>query len=769
MQRAYYRPIGQVFLLIFWTLSLIAAGLLLYTARQIVIAALVGVGAGVLITPAIDIMKEKFRIPRGVGAVLLLISGTSVVALFSYILAGLVSQQFQSLITRAPTIFSTLKAKVETLAATEHWILDQINKFDFGSSAQTALGTLFQGVQLGVTFVVFMVLVTVIAIYLAINSNSYFRGLILLFPAYLRPRATEVFVGIAGALRRWFKGQLLVMSSVGVIMTTAFWVIGIEYWLLFGLLTALLDIIPYVGPIAALVLTSIVTLGTQSDKIFWVVGSFLLIQQIEGHILVPVIMRERVQLPETPLIILMLILGQWFGILGLLVAPSLLAITRTILVMIYIPKMNQKNRSARARKRWSDRSKKKSGVNVIYGSSLRYDSRIGKTMWELTAQELQHYSRHILIKKFGVENQKKLKAARVLCVGAGGLGSSAALYLGAAGVGTLGIVDNDQVECSNLQRQIIHGYSTIGHAKAESARERIHDLNPWVEVKCYSERLTATNSKQILFYYDIIIDGSDNFPTRYLINDYCVLEKKIHIYGSVFQFTGSATVFRSDRGVGGGGAGGPCYRCLYPEPPKADLVSPCQEAGVLGVLPGMIGMIQATEAIKLITGMGDPLIGRLLHYDALAMHFREFLIEKNPLCKICGLKPEIFDLVDYDESLCYQMSKGDLNKPVEERISPKELDLRLKSDRPPLLLDVREPSEYEIANLKAKLIPLGEILNRLDEIPNDREIVVYCHHGIRSRHCIGMLRSAGFTNTLLNLEGGIDRWSREVDTSVPRY
>jgi molybdopterin/thiamine biosynthesis adenylyltransferase/rhodanese-related sulfurtransferase len=344
-------------------------------------------------------------------------------------------------------------------------------------------------------------------------------------------------------------------------------------------------------------------------------------------------------------------------------------------------------------------------------------------------------------------------------VGAGGLGSPAALYLAAAGVGTLGLVEFDVVDRSNLQRQILHATSGIGTPKIDSARARLRDINPHVHVEPFAVRLTSANALDILRDFDVVIDGSDNFPTRYLVNDACVLLDKPNVYGAVFRFDGQASVFHAARG--------PCYRCLYAEPPPPDLVPSCAEGGVLGVLPGIIGSIQALEAIKLIVGFGEPLIGRLLLFDGRKLQFRELALEKDPACPVCGPRPTVTSLIDY-EAFC-GMGEGGKGKREGVEISARELD-RERSSKPALaLIDVRERSEAEIASIAgARLIPLRELPGRIVELPADAEIVTYCHHGQRSLKAREILKGAGFTN-VRSLAGGIDAWAREVDPEVPRY
>jgi len=375
----------------------------------------------------------------------------------------------------------------------------------------------------------------------------------------------------------------------------------------------------------------------------------------------------------------------------------------------------------------------------------------------LSHEELLRYSRHLTLPDVGLAGQSKLKRARVLLVGAGGLGSPAGLYLAAAGVGTIGIVDFDLVDRSNLQRQILHGTSAIGTPKTESARARLRDINPHVTVETFAERLTSANALDILRGFDLIIDGSDNFPTRYLINDACVLLRRPNVYGAVFRFDGQVSVFDATRG--------PCYRCLYAEPPPPDLVPSCAEGGVLGVVPGIIGSLQALEAIKLIVGLGEPLIGRLVLFEGRRMQFRELALEKDPECPVCGAHPSVTELIDY-EAFC---GVGNQESGNGVEISARDLQ-RERAHKPNLLLlDVREPREAEIAHIDgARLIPLRELPERLAELPGHAEIVTHCHHGQRSLRAREILVGAGFHN-VRSLAGGIDAWSREVDSGVPRY
>lgn len=377
----------------------------------------------------------------------------------------------------------------------------------------------------------------------------------------------------------------------------------------------------------------------------------------------------------------------------------------------------------------------------------------------LSHEELLRYSRHLTLPDVGLEGQAKLHAARVLLVGAGGLGSPAALYLAAAGVGTLGLVDFDVVDRSNLQRQILHGTSGIGTSKLDSARERLRDINPHVQVETFAARLTSANALEMFRGFDIIVDGSDNFPTRYLVNDACVLLGKPDVYGSVFRFDGQASVFYAKQG--------PCYRCLYADPPPPDLVPSCAEGGVLGVLPGIIGSIQALETIKLIVGVGETLVGRLLLFDGRKLHFRELTLEKDSDCPVCGTHPTVTSLIDY-EAFC---GVGDGGRGIGDGTEIAPIDLKKEWTRNPSLvvLDVREPHEAAIARIAGtRLIPLAELPGRLDELDGRAEIVTHCHHGIRSMKALEILRGAGFSK-VRSLQGGIDAWSVAVDPEVPRY
>jgi adenylyltransferase/sulfurtransferase len=384
------------------------------------------------------------------------------------------------------------------------------------------------------------------------------------------------------------------------------------------------------------------------------------------------------------------------------------------------------------------------------------------TLPELSREEILRYSRHLLIPEVGLEGQRKLKAASILVVGTGGLGSPVALYLAAAGIGRLGLVDFDVVDRTNLQRQVIHGTATVGMLKVESARQRLLDLNPDIQVDTYNEPFTSENAFRIAEGYDIILDGTDNFPTRYLTNDLCVLTGKPNVYGSIFRFDGQVSVFDAKRG--------PCYRCLFPEPPPPGLVPSCAEGGVLGILPGTVGTLQATEALKLILGIGDPLIGKLLLYNALDMSFDFVKLKKNPNCKVCGPNPTVTTLIDYYEfcgvpGLDHETGSAG----ADWDISAPSLAERLAQPNPPLLLDVREPHELAISAIQgAKLIPLGQLASRLSELDTAQEMVVFCKAGTRSARALELLVTAGFRK-VKNLEGGINAWAEEVDTSLPVY
>src|SRR5208282_1343210 len=378
---------------------------------------------------------------------------------------------------------------------------------------------------------------------------------------------------------------------------------------------------------------------------------------------------------------------------------------------------------------------------------------------ELTKDELSRYSRHLILPEVGEEGQRRLKAARVLCVGTGGLGSPLALYLAAAGVGTLGLVDFDVVDASNLQRQIIHSTADIGRKKLDSAEEKLKALNPELNVQKHDTLLSSANALDILKDYDVIADGTDNFPTRYLVNDACVLLGKPNAYGSIFRFEGQASVFATKDG--------PCYRCLYPEPPPPGLVPSCAEGGVLGILPGLIGVIQATETIKLILGQGDSLAGRLLLVDALGMKFRELKLRKNPDCPACGTHRTITELIDYDQFCGIRGQEEPAGNDV-PAISVEELKKKLDAKADIFILDVREPHEYQICNLKGYLIPLGDLPKRVNELDSSREIVTHCKMGGRSAKAVNFLRRAGFTK-VSNLTGGILAWADRIDPKMPKY
>ncbi len=381
----------------------------------------------------------------------------------------------------------------------------------------------------------------------------------------------------------------------------------------------------------------------------------------------------------------------------------------------------------------------------------------------LSPAEVLRYSRHLIMPEVAMAGQKRLKAARVLLIGAGGLGSPLGMYLAAAGVGTLGLVDFDVVDVTNLQRQVLHGTKDVGRPKLESARDRLADLNPEVRVEPYETRLTSENALELVRAYDVIVDGTDNFPTRYLVNDACVLAGKPNVYGSIFRFEGQATVFWAGHG--------PCYRCLYPEPPPPGLVPSCAEGGVLGILPGVVGLLQATEVVKLLLGAGEPLLGRLLLFDALRMRFRELRIKASPECPVCGPTPTIRELLDY-EQFC------GVGRPAPgpegagaavASITPPDLEARLTRGDPVVLVDVRNAPEWEICHLpEARLLPLPELPARVHELSSADELVVYCKTGVRSAQAVEFLQTAGFRK-LAHLAGGIDRWAVEVDPTVPRY
>jgi len=380
---------------------------------------------------------------------------------------------------------------------------------------------------------------------------------------------------------------------------------------------------------------------------------------------------------------------------------------------------------------------------------------------ELSREEVLRYSRHLMIPEVGLEGQRKLKAASVLLVGTGGLGSPIALYLAAAGVGRIGLVDYDIVDSSNLQRQVIHATSRIDKLKVESARRQMLDLNPYIQVETFNEVFNAQNAGPISSSYDILVDGSDNFPTRYLLNDLAVFTGKPYIYGSIFRFEGQVSVFDARRG--------PCYRCLFPEPPPPGLVPSCAEGGVFGVLPGTIGTLQATEVIKLILGIGEPMIGKLLLYDALDTSIQIVKLRKNPACKVCGESPQITELIDY-EAFCGVPARDDhqgISTPWDT--GPQELAARLKQDVPPILIDVREPVEQQISSLPGSLsLPLSQLNLHLAELDPSREYVLFCRTGVRSLQAIQIMHTAGFKN-LQNLRGGINAWAKQVDTGMFQY
>ncbi len=379
---------------------------------------------------------------------------------------------------------------------------------------------------------------------------------------------------------------------------------------------------------------------------------------------------------------------------------------------------------------------------------------------KLSKEEVQRYSRHLIMPEVGLEGQLKLKRARVLTIGTGGLGAPLGLYLAAAGVGHLGLVDFDVVDASNLQRQVTFTTADVGKAKSEAARARLSALNPAIEIISYETRLTSENALDLFRDYDIIVDGTDNFPTRFLVNDACLLLGKPNVYGSIFRFEGQATVF--------GYPGGPCYRCLYPEPPPPGLVPSCAEGGVLGVLPGIVGSIQAMETIKLILDAGDPLVGRLLLFDALAMRFRELKLKKNPECPLCGAHRSINQLIDYEEFCGIRGEEAPAMTDGIPEITATELKARQDRGDKLFILDVREPHEYQICNLNGKLIPLGELPRRVNELDSSVEMVVHCRSGKRSADAIHFLQTAGFKK-LWNLKGGVLAWADEVDPRMPKY
>jgi len=383
-------------------------------------------------------------------------------------------------------------------------------------------------------------------------------------------------------------------------------------------------------------------------------------------------------------------------------------------------------------------------------------------MTTLSNDEILRYSRHLIMPEVGIEGQQKLKAAKVLCVGTGGLGSPLALYLSAAGVGTIGLVDFDVVDFTNLQRQIIHTTQDVGRPKLDSAAEKISAINPNVNIVKHETRLTSANALEIIAQYDIVADGTDNFPTRYLVNDACVLTRRPNVYGSIFRFEGQASVFAT--------SDGPCYRCAYPIPPPPGLVPSCAEGGVLGILPGLIGVIQATEVVKLVLGLGDSLAGRLLILDALAMRFRELKLRKDPNCPICGTNPSITKLIDYDQfcGLPVFTAATEQQMNSEQEMTVEELKHRLDAHEDIFVLDVREPHEYQICNLGASLIPLGQLRDRISELDPMKNYVAHCRSGKRSSEACTILRSAGFSK-VRNLSGGILAWAEKIDPSMPKY
>ncbi len=377
----------------------------------------------------------------------------------------------------------------------------------------------------------------------------------------------------------------------------------------------------------------------------------------------------------------------------------------------------------------------------------------------LSNDEILRYSRHLILPEVGMDGQRKLKAAKILCIGAGGLGSPLALYLAAAGVGTLGIVDFDVVDYTNLQRQIIHSTADVGRKKLDSAADKLKALNPFLNLRTFDMKLTSANALELFREFDIVADGTDNFPTRYLVNDACVLTGKPNVYGSIFRFEGQASVFATEDG--------PCYRCLYPEPPPPGLVPSCAEGGVLGILPGLIGVIQTTETIKLILGQGDSLAGRLLLVDALGMKFRELKLRKNPDCPVCGTHRTITQLIDYDQFCGIRGQEEPAGNDI-PAISVEELKEKLDAKADVFVLDVREPHEYQICNLRGYLIPVGDIPKRVGELDSSREIVAYCKVGGRSARAVNFLRRAGFAR-VYNLTGGINAWAERIDPKMPKY
>jgi adenylyltransferase/sulfurtransferase len=378
----------------------------------------------------------------------------------------------------------------------------------------------------------------------------------------------------------------------------------------------------------------------------------------------------------------------------------------------------------------------------------------------LSKDEILRYSRHLIMPEVGMDGQLKLKNAKILCIGTGGLGAPLGLYLAAAGVGRIGLVDFDSVDYTNLQRQVLFATEDVGHPKIAAAAKRLRGLNPEIQIDTFEAHLTSENALEIFKDYDVIVDGTDNFPTRYLVNDASVLLGKPSVYGSIFRFEGQITVF--------GYPGGPCYRCLYPEPPPPGLVPSCAEGGVLGVLPGIVGTIQAAEALKVILGKGDLLVGRLLLFDALGMRFRELKLRKNPDCPVCGSHPTVKKLIDYAEFCGVRGEEAPLKDLSVPEITPRELKSKIDRGEDIFILDVREPHEYQICNLGGYLIPLGDLSRRAAELDSSREIVAHCRSGKRSAEAVEFLRRAGFRK-ILNLKGGILAWSDEVDPTVPKY
>lgn len=400
-------------------------------------------------------------------------------------------------------------------------------------------------------------------------------------------------------------------------------------------------------------------------------------------------------------------------------------------------------------------------VPSIAGGSVM-EPQTSEILPELSNEEIMRYSRHLIMPEVGMQGQRRMKAGSVLMIGTGGLGAPVGMYLAAAGVGRIGIVDFDVVEESNLQRQIIHGTKDLGRRKIESARDRLRDINPHIEIETHESRLTSQNALQLFRNYDIIVDGTDNFPTRYLVNDACVLTGKPNVYGSIFRFEGQASVFWAERGA--------CYRCLYPEPPPPGLVPSCAEGGVLGVLPGIVGAIQANETIKLILGAEGIMVNRLLLFDAWQMKFREFKLRKDPKCPVCGEEPTVKSLIDYEEFCGLRDQPPQPTEAKLDEISATELNARRLRGERLQIIDVREPHEFEIAKIPGtKLIPLGHVVTRMNEIDDSVDTVVHCKGGVRSAKAIETLKHAGFQGRLINLKGGITAWSEEVDPRVAKY